>query len=192
MATVQNWHDESIEVARSSGGVLAAVDPWHNVIRTGVRPWPAPELIQKVCQSRQVRAFSGDQHQLATATLGFYSDLQSIHSEDAITWSVFGPVIYATATVREAFVSDLLNVIDVPAVATMPVSGCGVIYPILTPWYRVARRSILACRPTICFYWVKPNGDLRLARPKACTRTRTKSRYAESSARSTARDSCRR
>src|SRR6185503_14844527 len=106
MATIRNWHNESIEVAQSSGGVLAVVDPWHNVIRTGVRPWPAPELIQKIYQSIQVRAFVGDQHQMATATLGFYSDLQSIHSEDAITWSVFGPVIYATAAVRETFVRD--------------------------------------------------------------------------------------
>lgn len=104
-----------MDVARSSGGVLAAVDPWRNVIRTGVRPWPAAELIQKAYQSRQVRAFSGDEHRFATATLGFYSDLQSIHSEDAITWSVFGPVIYAAATVREAFVRDLLALIGVRA-----------------------------------------------------------------------------
>src|SRR4051794_12934946 len=104
MTRIQNWRDEPIDVARSSGGVLAAVDPWQNMIRAGVRPWPAPELIQKIYQSRQVRAFSGNEHRLATATLGFYSDLQSIHSEDAITWSVFGPVIYAAATVREAFV----------------------------------------------------------------------------------------
>lgn len=118
MARIQDWQDESVEVARSSGGVLALVNPWHNVISTGVRPWPAPELIQKMYQSRQVRAFSGEEHRLATATLGFYSDLQSIHSEDAITWSVFGPVIYAGAAVREAFVRDVLNVIGVPGKAT--------------------------------------------------------------------------
>jgi hypothetical protein len=83
------------------------------VITTGIRPWPAPELIQKIYQSRQIRAFSGDDQQLATATLGFYSDLQSIHSEDAITWSVFGPVLYASAEMREAFVADLLRLIRV-------------------------------------------------------------------------------
>ena len=118
MAQIRNWRDESIEVAESGGGVRAVVNPWDNAISTGVRPWPAPELIHKIYQSRQVRAFSGANQQLATAALGFYSDLQSIHSEDAITWSVFGPVIYATAPVREAFVRDLLNVIGVPAVAT--------------------------------------------------------------------------
>jgi hypothetical protein len=118
MTTILNWQDEAMEVARSSGGVLAAVDPWQNVISTGVRPGPAPELIQKIYQSRQVRAFSGDEHRRATETLGFYSDLQSIHSEDVITWSVFGPVIYAAHGVREAFVTDLFRMIDVPGTAT--------------------------------------------------------------------------
>src|SRR5688500_14738550 len=50
-------------------------------------------------------------------TLGFYSDLQSIHSEDAITWSVFGPVIYGGKTVREPCVTDLLKMIRVPGKA---------------------------------------------------------------------------
>src|SRR2546426_5415092 len=118
MAQIKNWRDQPIEVAESGGGVRAVVNPWDNVISTGIRPWPAPELIQKIYQSRQVRAFSGANQQLATATLGFYSDLQSIHSEDAITWSVFGPVIYAAAPVRKAFVADLLKVIRVPGTAT--------------------------------------------------------------------------
>ena len=117
MTQIKNWRDETIEVAESSGGVRAVVNPWHNVITTGIRPWPAPELIQKLYQSRQVRAFLGAEQQLATAALGFYSDLQSIHSEDAITWSVFGPVIYAAAPVREAFVADLLKMIMVQGTA---------------------------------------------------------------------------
>jgi hypothetical protein len=80
------------------------------VISTGVRPWPPPELIQKVYQSRQARAFVDV---AATSKLGFYSDLQSIHSEDATTWSVFGPAIYAQPTMKVAFVRELLAAIDV-------------------------------------------------------------------------------
>ena len=118
MATIENWRDESVEVARSGGGVIALVTPWDNVIQTGVQPWPSPELIQKIYQSRQLRAFSGENNRLATATLGFYSDLQSIHSEDALTWSVFGPVIYAGPPAREAFVRELLNAIGVQGTAT--------------------------------------------------------------------------
>jgi hypothetical protein len=118
MTQIKNWRDEWIEVAQSRGGVQAVVDPWHNVIRTGIRPWPAPELLQKLYQSRQVRAFSGAEHDRATATLGFYSDLQSLHSEDAITWSVFGPLLSAAAAVRQAFVAELLRLIRVPGAAT--------------------------------------------------------------------------
>jgi hypothetical protein len=113
MARIQDWRGRTIEVATSAGGVRAVVDPWDNVIRTGVQPWPPPELIQKLYQSRQARAYSRGEYELATASLGFYSDLQSIHSEDAITWSVFGPVVYAVDSVRKAFVSELLESIDV-------------------------------------------------------------------------------
>lgn len=118
MKTFTNWQGQSIGVARSNGGVLAVINAWDNVISTGVRPWPPAELIQKLYQSRQIRAFAGEQQRLATETLGFYSDLQSLHSEDAITWSVFGPVIYAEPKLREAYIRDLLSALGVPAAAT--------------------------------------------------------------------------
>lgn len=113
METIKDWHGNPIEVARSGGGVLAVADPWNNVIRTGVQPWPTPELIQKLYQSRQVRAYSELERAGVTAKMGFYSDLQSLHSEDAITWSIFGPVAYASSPVRTSFVRELLALIDV-------------------------------------------------------------------------------
>ncbi len=51
---------------------------------------------------------------MATRTFGFYSDLQSVHSEDAITWSVFGPIAYSDSETRARFVADLLSLIKVP------------------------------------------------------------------------------
>jgi hypothetical protein len=114
MTAIQDWRDDQVETATSSGGVLALVDPWQNVIRSGVKPWPPCELIQKIYQSRQARAFTDGHHAAATAKLGFYSDLQSIHSEDAITWSFFGPVVYADSVIRVRFVQDLFTAIDVP------------------------------------------------------------------------------
>jgi hypothetical protein len=114
---ILNWQGRQIEVAKSSGGVLAVAKPWDNVVRTGIRPWPAPELIQKLYQSRQGRAFVDTEHMAATDALGFYSDLQSLHSEDAITWSVFGPIVYATPDTRLAFVRDLLALIAVEGTA---------------------------------------------------------------------------
>lgn len=64
-------------------------------------------------QSRQTRAFVGSERAAVIGGLGFYSDLQSLHSEDAITWSVFGPIAYGSTATRLAFVRDLLRVIDV-------------------------------------------------------------------------------
>jgi len=114
MSLIADWRGREIQVARSSGGVLAVADPWDNVISTGVRPWPPPELVQKLYKSRQVRAFVETNHTAVTARLGFYSDLQSIHSEDAITWSVVGPIVYAAPTVREAFVRGLFALLGIP------------------------------------------------------------------------------
>src|SRR6266571_1067849 len=57
MSLIADWRGREIQVARSSGGVLAVADPWDNVISTGVRPWPPLELVQKLYQSRQVQAF---------------------------------------------------------------------------------------------------------------------------------------
>ena len=110
-----DWRGTEVEVATSAGGVLALANPWENVIRTDVLPWPPPELVQKLYQSRQIRAFRGPDEAIATKALRFYSDLQSLHSEDAITWSVFGPVAYAAPPVRVSFAGALLKLIDVPS-----------------------------------------------------------------------------
>jgi len=114
MARMRDWRGVDVESAVSAGRVVALANPWDNVVRTGITPWPPPELLQKVYQSRHASAFVGDNGALVTAALGFYSDLQSIHSEDAITWSVFGPIAYAAPAVRARFVRDLFRLIDVP------------------------------------------------------------------------------
>jgi hypothetical protein len=110
-----DWRGIEVEAVRSAGGVLALADPWANVVRTGVVPWPPPELMQKLYQSRQVRAFREPDTTTVTKMLGFYSDLQSLHSEDAITWSVFGPIVYGPPDQRANFVKALLALIGVPS-----------------------------------------------------------------------------
>jgi hypothetical protein len=113
MSRLLDWRGAEIEVVSSTGGVLATADVWENLIRTGISPWPPPELLQKLYESRQSRAFSGEDGVLATRRCGFYSDLQSLNSEDAITWSVFGPIVYAPSRKRADFVRELLESIDV-------------------------------------------------------------------------------
>lgn len=94
--------------------MIAVVDPWSNLVRGTVSPWPPAELIQKAYQSRQVHSFRDAHAAAAIRTWGYYSDLQSLHSEDALTWSVFGTVAYAAAPVRTSFVAELFRQIRIP------------------------------------------------------------------------------
>jgi len=71
VAILLDWHEREIEVAKSRRGVLAVVNPFDNLVKTGIMPWPPPELIQKLYQSRQVRAFSGTDLDRAKSTLAF-------------------------------------------------------------------------------------------------------------------------
>jgi hypothetical protein len=82
-----DWNDRAIPVAHSKGGVKAVAHPFDNLVRTGISAWPPPEIVQKLYKSRQSRAFEGKDLEIATSGLGYYCDLQSLHSEDAITWS---------------------------------------------------------------------------------------------------------
>ncbi len=118
MRRIVNWRGAEIEVVSSGGGVLAVANVWENLIRTGISPWPPPELLQKLYQSRQVRAFPDEHRAVLTGRHGFYSDLQSLHSEDAITWSVFGPIVYAAPGRRAAFVRELLALIGIHSALT--------------------------------------------------------------------------
>jgi len=104
--------------AHSKGGVLATAHPFDNLIRTGCSPWPPPEIVQKLYQSRQIRAFAGEEEKTCKSGLGFYCDLQSIHSEDAITWSVFGTAGRSSQRDLASWLTDLFSLIDISGLET--------------------------------------------------------------------------
>ena len=106
---MRDWNGREIESARSRGGVLAVVDFSDNLIRPDGVTWPPPPVVQKLYESRQVRAFDGADVEAATRVLGAYSDLQSMHSEDAVTWSYFGPLAYGMASARVGFLDCSLS-----------------------------------------------------------------------------------
>ncbi len=110
-----DWRGKEVETAESADGVVALANPFDNFIRPDGVPWPPPELVQKLYESRQLRAFRESDHKTLTQALNFYSDLQSLHSEDAITWSFFGPIVYATPEIRAKFALGLLRLIEVPS-----------------------------------------------------------------------------
>ncbi len=92
------------------------MNPFQNLISTGISPWPPSEIVQKLYRSRQIRAFSSAESNLITSKLGYYCDLQSIHSEDAITWSVFGTLSRSNIQVRSEWLGSLLKAISLPGI----------------------------------------------------------------------------
>jgi len=65
-------------------------------------------------QSRQIRAFDEPIQTEIKRVLGFYTDLQSVHSEDAITWSFFGTIAHFDLSIRCAFVKSFVNLLELP------------------------------------------------------------------------------
>ncbi|GAI96640.1 unnamed protein product, partial [marine sediment metagenome] len=115
----KDWNGKKICSAKSAGGVIVVAHPFDNLISKNCVPWPPPEIVQKLYRSRQIRAFQGVQSSICTSGLGYYCDLQSLHSEDAITWSVFGTVAYSSLSERENWVSQFLKLLNIPdAVST--------------------------------------------------------------------------
>lgn len=108
---MDNWNGTKIEVSRSKGGVLAVVNPFENLISTGIVPWPASEVVQKLYKSRQERAFEEVERRRVSGVLGFYCDLQSLRSEDAITWSVFGTAARSSPAGRAKYLAELLELL---------------------------------------------------------------------------------
>lgn len=115
MRQIDHWSGQGVlQVAESAGGVLATVDPFANLVLAGVALCPTPELMQKLYASDRWRGKSAEDDHAVRQRLGHYCDLQSLNSEDAITWSVFGPLIYGPPEWRTNFGLRLFAAIGLP------------------------------------------------------------------------------
>ncbi len=111
---IPDWNGRQVKVARSLGGVLALEDFSDNLIHGDNRLWPSPSVAQKLYQSRQVNSFDPSVQTVITRRLGYYCDLQSLHSEDAITWSVFGTMACSPEDHQVRFSNWLLEQTELP------------------------------------------------------------------------------
>src|SRR5207247_3920535 len=112
---IEHWIEpNAIQVGESAGGVLATLDPLANLVRGGVPFWPAPELIQKLYASSLWRGKTAEDDHAVRQCLGHYCDLQSLNSEDAVTWSFFGPLIYGPAEWRQEFANRACAAFGLP------------------------------------------------------------------------------
>ena len=112
MQTILDWNGSEVSLAESRGGVLAFVDPFAGLLRGGIKDGPPPEIMRKLYKSGNQSAFRGEDLDAVVEKLGYYCDLQSVNSEDAMTWSVFGPLIYAPSMVRVEFSARLFHLIE--------------------------------------------------------------------------------
>ena len=112
MQRLLDWNDNEITLAQSKRGVYAFTDVLKGLLRGGVPIWPAPEIVQKLYKSEHQKSYRGEDLKAVSERLDYYCDLQSVHSEDAITWNVFGPIVYAPEETRIAFCTKLFSLID--------------------------------------------------------------------------------
>ena len=86
-STIHSFDGTPIEGAVTSSGVFAAFD-WKCLT---LPPIGGP-IIRKSCAraDTRLRGFPQRDHKKLTEMLGHYSDVQSLSSEDTVTWSVFG------------------------------------------------------------------------------------------------------
>ena len=113
-----DWNGRTIRAVQSRGGVWAFLDYSDGVIRPSGCAWPPPEIVQKLSRSDKQMYFHEEDRPFLDERLGYYTDLQSVHSEDAIVWSYFGPLAYASRDGRCRWAQWLLERLGCPSQVT--------------------------------------------------------------------------
>jgi hypothetical protein len=113
---VLGWRGEPVRATESPGGVLLLVDYKDALVTWDSVPWPPPALVSRlVADEEQSSKWPAEIQTLATERLGFYCRLQSINSEDAMTWSAFGPLADAHDEVRVRFLRWICDQVGLPS-----------------------------------------------------------------------------
>jgi hypothetical protein len=110
--TLKDWNGKDIRIARSKGGKISVCDYEDNLIIPPHSVWPHPDIVKKLYKSEHSKDFDPPALSELSEKLGFYCDLQSLRSEDAITWSIFGALHYFPKETKVQFVNSLLKAVD--------------------------------------------------------------------------------
>lgn len=130
-----DWNGYEMEVVQSRKGVLAACLHHRNLIQRASAVGESADLIQKLVRSKHLADFDPADRRKLREILGFYCDLQSLHSEDAITWSVAGTVAHSEKAARVAWTRELFDLIGL---------RCGEVeHSEIALWRRVAHPQCL-------------------------------------------------
>lgn len=109
--TMLDWNKKEIRIAKSRGGKISVCNYEDNIIIPSRTVWPHPDITKKLYKSNHSKDFDRTSIEALSTRLGFYCDLQSLRSEDAITWSVFGSLNYFSKDLQVQFVNSLLTAI---------------------------------------------------------------------------------
>jgi hypothetical protein len=91
---------------RSSGAVVPIKN---NVIIPDFVEWPPTELLCKLYKSEHIKDYDEKYHPDLVNELGYYCDLESIKSEDTVTWSLFGYISKMDKEIQNNFYNELLE-----------------------------------------------------------------------------------
>lgn len=114
MNKIKDWTGKDIQCTYSKRGVLVLSNPLENLISTGLAVWPTPEILQKLYKSKHSSSIKNIDFDISQKGIGYYSDLQSINSEDAITWSIFGTVSRSSQKIKSKWIQELFQNIKIP------------------------------------------------------------------------------
>jgi hypothetical protein len=102
-----------IKVIRSKVASGAVINIKDNFLIPDSISWPPIEIVSKMYQSNHLGAFNEADHKILTEELGYYCDLYSVKSEDAITWSLFGYISKLDFNLQNDFYNEFLNSINI-------------------------------------------------------------------------------
>jgi len=102
-----NYNEVLIIPSRGKSGAVADIKD--NIFNFYDTTWPPSCLVSKIIPSGNIRHFAIENQIKLKEKLGFYSDLQSIKSEDAITWSLFGNMTYAPFELQNRFYNEFVS-----------------------------------------------------------------------------------
>ncbi len=108
---MKNFDEIVIHKSRGKSGAVASIR--ENVLFPDDILWPPIELVKKMSKSGKIIHFPDSVKPILQKELGYYCDLQSIKSEDAITWSLFGYIARQEHDVRNKFYKEFLAKIGI-------------------------------------------------------------------------------
>lgn len=108
---MKDWNGKDIRVAQSKRGKVCVCNYRDNLIIPEHSTWPHHDIEKKLRKSGRSKDFDEQTLGELSKELGFYCDLQSLRSEDALTWSVFGTLHYFPEQTKVLFVNSLLRCI---------------------------------------------------------------------------------